>query len=100
MTSTAKWQREYRKRNKEQFAAYERKKLYGITQEEFEALLLKQDNVCGICREPFKDTFNRHVDHDHSTGEIRGILCADCNRGLGCFKDSPDILDRAKAWLK
>jgi hypothetical protein len=56
-------------------------KIYGITRNEYEALRLKQDNRCAICKRPFEKL--PHVDHDHKTGKVRGLLCGDCNRGLG-----------------
>lgn len=56
-------------------------KRFGITHEQFEELLKKQDNACGVCRRPAKEfKSNLAVDHDHWTGEIRGILCNYCNR--------------------
>ncbi len=40
-----------------------------------------------------------HIDHDHSTGKVRGLLCSCCNTGIGMFKDNPDVLDRAAFYL-
>lgn len=73
-------------------------KKYGISLEEYEALLESQDGVCAICRK--EDTSRYHVDHDHETGEVRGLLCGDCNKGLGMFKDNPDALQSAIDYLK
>lgn len=79
----------------------------GMTREQFEALLLSQGGVCAICKEP--EAMNRRiaVDHDHaccpgkdSCGEcIRGLLCGNCNNGIGRFKDSPELLARAIQYL-
>jgi len=73
--------------------------------EEFRILLLKmledQDHKCAICREPI--AFNGqqcHVDHDHVTGVIRGLLCGRCNRGLGHFRDSMKLLQQAIEYLR
>lgn len=69
---------------------------YGLTLEQFDALLLRQDNACAICS-------RRHVtlcvDHDHSTGEVRGILCRKCNALLGQVDDDPNLLARAIQYL-
>lgn len=74
---------------------------YGLSREEFDALLVRQSNKCGICQVSLCDKNARqvHVDHDHRDGRIRGILCYSCNYGLGLFKDEPDMLLRAVAYL-
>jgi hypothetical protein len=60
----------------------------------------KQDGCCAICKQHqvcFKNTLC--VDHNHVTGKIRKLLCNDCNKGLGFFKDSPELLDIALQYL-
>jgi hypothetical protein len=54
---------------------------------------------CAICRKPLKWE-NSHVDHDHKTGNLRGVLCMTCNYGLGCFKDSEKLFREAIKYLK
>lgn len=66
--------------------------------EDVEQLRLHQHNRCAICLSPFTST--PHLDHDHSTGAIRGLLCSACNLGLGKFKDDPCLLDRAIIYLQ
>jgi len=103
---------EYRKANprnrKEYYAATRKeqrnsryKRKYGITFEEVRSLAEKQDNECAICKNPinWKDQRSFNVDHCHAKGEIRGILCAACNVGLGFFKDSPTLLHKAFKYL-
>lgn len=77
------------------------KSLYGITLEEYEELAAYQGWVCWICKqkETTKDGF-LHVDHDHRTGKVRGLLCGQCNRGIGSLGDSIETLDRAIEYLK
>lgn len=76
-------------------------KLYGITSTEYEALLSSQDGKCAICKMGQCITGRKlSVDHDHDTKKVRGILCANCNRGLGNFKDQLDILIAAAEYLK
>lgn len=70
---------------------------YGMSPEAFNLMLLQQKNACGICKEGFSKA--PHVDHCHVTGEVRGLLCRRCNMALGGFKDSPGILENAKAYL-
>lgn len=74
---------------------------YGITLAAYDNLLRAQGGGCAICgRSP--DEFKRAfaIDHDHKTGVIRGILCPDCNRGLGGFHDSPELLRKAAGFLE
>ena len=74
------------------------KRTYGISLEGYEALLESQGHVCKICGIE-KNGKHLAVDHDHKTGKIRGILCENCNRGLGMFKDSPELLQNAIQYL-
>lgn len=70
---------------------------YGITLVEYRAMELKQGGACAICRRPFVK--QAHVDHDHASGVIRGLLCGSCNGGLGIFADNRDRLLRAADYL-
>jgi len=73
---------------------------YGITVEQFEEMERKQKGLCAICGGPPTGRFDRlHVDHDHLTKKVRGLICFDCNVGLGNFKDSQEFLDRASSYL-
>lgn len=102
--------REYRRNNLEKRKIVERKadiKKYGLTLEDLEKMLQDQDNKCAICgKEVFLhgssvDKNNiAHVDHNHATGEVRGLLCDKCNRGLGYFMDNTDYLLSAISYLK
>ena len=73
----------------------------GITPEQFDALRTMQRNKCPICERDL-GSFKRHphVDHDHQTKQVRGILCPNCNLGLGHFKDDPVRLLRAANYLQ
>ena len=74
------------------------KRAYGITVEEYDALLELQGGVCAICGNP-PDRSRLSVDHNHSTGQIRGLLCNSCNVGIGHFRDSQDLLAKASEYL-
>ena len=82
------------------------KRNYGITEDEFTALKQAQEFRCAICGgEGFLMGNNGHVeklvvDHCHSTGKVRELLCHNCNRGLGLFQDSPELLKRAAAYIE
>lgn len=77
------------------------KKRYGLTPEEADQLLESQGGKCAICGTPHGDSrgFRLHIDHDHATGAVRGILCNLCNAGLGNFRDDPVLMRRAIAYL-
>ena len=76
---------------------WKRKNIYNITSVEVSSLLAAQDNKCGVCKEDFNKAPN--VDHDHKTGQVRGLLCSRCNMAIGLLKDSPEILYRAIEYL-
>jgi hypothetical protein len=63
------------------------KNKYGLSEQQYNDLLDKQGEYCAICGDYL---ISPHVDHDHKTGNVRGLLCADCNQGLGHFRDSPE----------
>jgi hypothetical protein len=73
---------------------------YGITGKEVEDIFIKQDSRCGICRKKLHlNTRDCHIDHDHKTNKVRGILCMKCNLGLGSFRDNPKFLKLAISYL-
>ena len=75
-----------------------RRRSYGLEPEQYAALLEDQHGTCAVCREQPTGR-GLHVDHDHETGEIRGLLCHNCNTALGLFKDNMLILTAAMAYL-
>lgn len=77
---------------------YNRRHKYGVSPDCFQLMLAVQKNACGICKEIFSK--QPHVDHCHKTGEVRGLLCGSCNRALGLLKDSQDLLENAKEYLR
>lgn len=73
------------------------KRRYNITPEQYFDLLKIQDNACAICRRQSKRKLA--VDHDHISGEIRGLLCTSCNTGIGLLQDCPHVLNNALKYL-
>lgn len=98
---TKQRRRDYYQRNKQEFKDNVRwaqlKRLYGISKEEYANLLSLQNGRCAICHK-FSD-LQLHVDHCHTTGKIRGLLCVCCNRAIGFFKDSTESLQNAIDYL-
>ena len=93
----------YRKANsydpKERNKLYQKKAKYGLSEEEYRYLFIKQNNKCDICGESFDSTIPV-VDHNHNTGVVRGLLCSKCNTLLGMAKDNISILENAIIYLK
>lgn len=78
------------------------KRKYNITLEEYKAMSLLQNHKCFICGSPEMNNKNKVlcVDHNHTTGKIRGLLCGNCNTGLGGFRDNINSLKKAIEYLK
>jgi len=74
---------------------------YGITIEKFDAIIKLQNGLCPICKLTLSeiDSKNIHVDHDHKTNRVRGVLCTNCNSGLGHAKDNVDTLQNSIEYL-
>lgn len=114
----AKWQREWRKRNRaatrDAWHAWEKKNgydhpeaarrhhlrlEYGITPEDYDRMFEEQRGVCAICGlPPTEKVFV--VDHDHLTGKVRGLLHRTCNSAIGIFNDDPALLRKAADYLE
>ncbi|WOF44315.1 endonuclease VII domain-containing protein [Sphingopyxis indica] len=84
-----------------------RLKAFGCTPEDYDRMLVEQGGVCAICKRP--ERYIHHatrkpaslaVDHCHASGRLRDLLCANCNKGLGCFEDRPDLLTQAIEYLR
>src|SRR5258706_10414023 len=100
--------RKWRGANPEKVAVSDRKanlkKLYDISLEEYNTMLAAQGGVCAICGGPPRGVGSRtgvfHVDHDHVTGAVRGLLCGPCNSGIAYLGENPDTVDTAAAYLR
>ena len=78
---------------------WNRLKSSGFTQKEYEAKLKEQNYKCAICGTTDSGPMDFHADHDHKTGQKRGVLCHKCNTGLGLLKDNVEILCAAIEYL-
>jgi hypothetical protein len=99
LKSTGEWEKAVTSRTLKHY--------YGITLVEYENLLVAQNGVCAICRQAETSTdpkLNRPrrlaVDHCHTTGKIRGLLCLACNTAIGKLKDDPQLIERAAAYVR
>lgn len=84
--------------SRSEFLMYE----HGITIEQFQKIVEEQEHTCPICKRLFINMSpkNIHVDHDHVTGKIRGVLCVKCNRGIGFLGDNVEIIKNAILYLQ
>jgi len=91
----------YLKANHLKILGQERLRRSGITAEQYSDKLAEQNAVCGLCKFPFTDQHKEKpvADHDHVTGEFRGVLHRNCNLGIGNFNDDVNLLDKAKSYL-
>ena len=100
LAHVAKNLRKRRAKNPKYFRDYGRKHAYGLEMGGYDRMLTEQAGKCKICQttDP-KGKGSFHVDHCHSTGVIRGLLCHHCNLGLGHFQNSPTLLHAAISYL-
>lgn len=93
----------YAKKHSKSNKTGHRLRKYGITDEDFNRMRYEQDYKCAVCELPeFMNRTQRalNVDHCHSTGKVRSLLCTSCNMTLGYMKDSPDMLRRLALYLE
>lgn len=93
--------KEWREANPKGHWASHLKNRYGLTLTDYQQLVKRQGNKCAICFSKKPGGRGRwHVDHDHASGKVRGLLCQHCNLGLGHFRDNPLFLASAIDYLK
>lgn len=105
-----KWRKPYDAKNKASILAMDlkrrskdrtsynlksRARRYGLSTEQLQEMYLAQDGLCAICKQ--KKPLS--VDHNHTTGKVRALLCHGCNTGLGCFEENPRLLYLAIAYI-
>lgn len=89
--AAAKYRRTHPDRHKARYINW----CYGLSAEEYQSLLISQDNACAICKQVKK----LQVDHCHVTGKVRGLLCGPCNRAIGLLGDTYDSVSKAVGYL-
>lgn len=94
----------YRDANKDKFKERDLRRNFGISMAEYNLLLRKQNYVCAICLKPEVTTRNGKlkklaVDHRHSDGTIRGLLCAKCNMAIGLLNENTEVLNTIRKYL-
>ena len=93
--------RAYRKANLSQIKNSRLISRYGITMTQYNEMLIKQGSSCGVCGEGSGESGVMFaVDHDHDSGKVRGLLCNDCNMGIGKLGDNLEGVEKAYRYLK
>ena len=90
--------KQYRVENPHRRRHAELKARYGLTPDQYDAMLVSQNNACAVCKCEFIKT--PHVDHCHDSGKVRGLLCFNCNRAIGHFQNDPSIMVNAIKYLR
>lgn len=90
--------REYSQKNWTHIVNRRRQRLYGMSNADYDAIFESQGGLCAICKTT--EDVRLHIDHDHITGSVRGLLCGKCNRALGMMQDSPEIAMAASVYLQ
>lgn len=80
--------------------AHALRRKYGLTVEAYEQMKSARDGCCDICKEPERQNKDLAVDHCHSTGKVRGLLCSNCNTGIGKLRDDPAVIRSAADYLE
>ncbi len=99
-----KYRHDWHLRNCESVKARHRRSLlwdrYRITPEQYDAMLKAQGGVCAICKSAMRSKKKMHVDHDHATGHVRGILCTRCNFAIAYLRDEPRLIESALRYVR
>lgn len=103
--SCSSWYKNNKDKAKQRSTEWHYMTYYGISYSDFRSLAQDQDNKCKLCG--IELSFSNHkkqngavLDHCHTTGKIRGVLCSGCNKGLGHFKDNIELFNKAILYLK
>lgn len=104
VSSTKEQNAAYYAANRDRYRNQRYLKAYGITIEQYDALFFLQDGLCAICHRPESRVQQGrakrlHIDHDHRSGRVRGLLCAACNNGIGLLQDDPAVVASALDYL-
>ena len=100
LIETAEIRKEYREAHKKEAKSRNLKKNYNITLEQYDELYNKQEGKCAICGEHQSKLKQKlGIDHNHITKKVRGLLCFNCNMGLGYYKESVERLNNAAKFL-
>lgn len=95
------YQLKHQRRNRAKWRGYQLKYKYGVTREQYDAMLKAQSNACAICgRDQSTMSKSMSVDHCHISKKVRGLVCQRCNVFIGYIETRPDILPKVRMYLE
>ena len=89
------WANTHKEQRKLTLRKFQLKKFYGLSIDQFQKMLSNQNNCCALCSNEFKSDSDTSVDHNHTTGNVRQLLCKKCNFGIGMFNEDVSLLSKA-----
>ena|ERR1700754_622458 len=98
--ASRKWARDNPEKNRIKTYRHRLKYRYGLSQEQYDKMFTEQNGRCYICDGSSKLDKKLAVDHNHTTGKVRRLLCDMCNKGLGSLRERPDIMERMISYVK
>jgi hypothetical protein len=96
----ANWRAKNLERSRQNTFRSQLKREYGLSQEQYDSMLLERESKCDICQTIITEPRKLNIDHCHKTGKVRGILCRRCNNGIAQMLDNPENLRRAAEYLE
>ena len=101
---SVEYQKQYREKNLEKVKEDSRnrhlKRMFGITLDEYNTMLTQQNNGCAICQQACATGMNLAVDHDHTTGKVRALLCKNCNTAIGLLGEDTNRMAKAIEYIQ
>lgn len=98
VAATQRWRDSHREQHVANIRRRNLRKMYGITVEQYDQMLAEQNGGCALCGKP-PEKKRLSVDHDHSNGKVRGLLCRHCNFMIGLAREEPKVFEAAIAYL-
>ena len=97
--------RDDQQKNRHAISEYKRERNFGMSRGTYASMFASQGGVCAICKQPSSQVRQGklvalHVDHDHATSQVRGLLCVDCNLGIGRLKNNPELMEQAAEYVR
>lgn len=98
--SISAYRKRWREINADHTRSYDLKKKYGLTVDDLERMIMSQGNKCDICAKQFSEKVKMNIDHCHTTGKVRSLLCSRCNTAIGLVFENVEIMNSMINYIK